>query len=93
MECLIKEALVHVADIGPFVADGKYDLLGPHNAIIMPATWNDVIKPGWEVTMLMWPIPEPLPKETITDGIAEAAAVDEGTPPPSTCAPADADLV
>ena len=60
MESLIKEAFLHVADLCPHVADGHYDLLGPKDEIIMPSMWESVIEPGWEITMHMWPIPEPL---------------------------------
>lgn len=59
MEYLIKEAFLHVADLGPHVAGGQYDLLGPKDEIIMPSIWESVIEPGWEITMHMWPIPEP----------------------------------
>ncbi|KAF6223784.1 hypothetical protein HO173_013210 [Letharia columbiana] len=58
MEYLIKEAFLHVADLGPHVADGQYDLLGPKDEIIMPSIWESVVEPGWEITMHMWPIPE-----------------------------------
>ena len=59
MEYLIKEAFLNVLELGPLVADGQYDLLGPNDEIIMPAIWESVIEPGWEITMHMWPIPEP----------------------------------
>ena len=62
MEHLIKEAFLHVADLIPYVADGQYDLLGPKDERIMPSTWESVIEPGWEITMHMWPIPEPRPE-------------------------------
>ena len=59
MEYLIKEAFLHVADLGPHVAAGQYDLLGPKDEIIFPSIWESVIEPGWEITMELWPIPEP----------------------------------
>ncbi len=59
MEYLIKEAFLHVAGFSPYVADRQYDLLDPKDEIIMPSTWESVIEPGWEITMHMWPIPEP----------------------------------
>ena len=58
MENLIKEAFLHISDLGPHVAGGRYDLLGPKDEILMPAIWESVIEPGWEITMHMWPIPE-----------------------------------
>ena len=76
MENLIKEACLHVADLGPHVADGYYDLLGPKDEILMPSIWESVIEPGWEITMHMWPIPEPpealgtsLPSGENVDGV------------------------
>ena len=73
MEYLIKEAFLHVADLGPHVADGQYDLLGPKDEIIMPSIWESVIEPGWEVTMHMWPIPAPL---------VDIVIMEPGQPPP-----------
>ena len=55
---MIKEAFLHVVELGPQVADGQYDLLGPGDELIMPSIWESVIEPGWEITMHMWPIPE-----------------------------------
>ena len=56
---MIKEAFLHVADLGPRVADDEYDLFDPKDEIIMPSIWESVIEPGWEITMHMRPIPEP----------------------------------
>ena len=83
MEYLIKEAFLHVADLGPHVAGGQYDLLGPKDEIIMPSIWESVIEPGWEITMHMWPIPEP-PQgaDALADGMAEVVIVEPGLPPP-----------
>ena len=84
MEYLIKEAFLHVAELGPHVADGHYDLLGPKDEIIMPSIWESVIEPGWEITMHMWPIPEP--PEAVVDelagGMADVVIVEPGVPPP-----------
>lgn len=83
MEFLIKEAFLHVVDLGPHVADGQYDLLGPKDEIIMPSIWESVIEPGWEVTMHMWPIPEP-PEggDALAGGMADIVIVEPGLPPP-----------
>lgn len=87
MEYLIKEAFLHVADLGPHVADGQYDLLGPKDEIIMPSIWESVIEPGWEITMHMWPIPEPPPPEgggdALAGGMEETVIVEPGVPPPT----------
>lgn len=39
--------------------DGHYDLVGPAGDIILPQVWDSIIKPEWEVSMTMWPEPEP----------------------------------
>ena len=83
MEYLIKEAFLHVAELGPHVADGHYDLLGPKDEIIMPSIWESVIEPGWEITMHMWPIPEPPPAgDDSAGGMADVVIVEPGVPPP-----------
>lgn len=64
MADLIQEAFLHIDAIGPHVAEGHYDLLGPSNEIILPKTWESVIEPDWAITMHMWPMPEPQPQET-----------------------------
>ncbi|OGE54524.1 hypothetical protein PENARI_c006G06162 [Penicillium arizonense] len=62
MEELIRQAFLHIEVIGPHVADGHYDLIGPNGDIILPQVWETVIEPDWAITMHMWPIPEK-PKE------------------------------
>jgi hypothetical protein len=59
MESLINNAFVHVDVIGPHVAQGHYDLIGPEDEIILPQVWELVIKPGWAIRMLMWPMSDP----------------------------------
>jgi hypothetical protein len=61
VEELIRQAFVHVDVIGPHVADGHYDLVGPNGEIILPRAWETIIQPGWSITMQMWPIPGPPP--------------------------------
>lgn len=61
MQRLIKTALLHIEVVGTAVAEGRYDLVGPNGDIILPQVWEQVIKPGWTVTMHMWPFPEKLP--------------------------------
>ena len=74
--------------IGPHVAEGHYDLVGPHNEIIMPSVWETVVEPNWEISMHMWPIPEPKPEEeALADGLADTVVVEEGVPPPPPPAP------
>lgn len=75
MEELIRQAFLHVEVIGPHVAEGHYDLVGPNGDIILPPVWETVVEPDWTVTMHMWPIPEK-PKDP--------------DPPPAEAAPAPA---
>jgi len=58
MEKLIHQAFVHMESLGPHVARGYYDLLGPKGEIILPQVWETVVQPDWTVTMRMWPMPE-----------------------------------
>jgi len=59
MEELIKQAFLHIDVIGPHVAEGHYDLVNPDGEIILPQAWELSVEPGWNVTMHMWPLPEP----------------------------------
>lgn len=70
MEELIRQAFLHVENIGPHVQEGHYDLLGPNGEIILPQVWETVVEPDWTVTMHMWPMPpEPeKPKTPPIDG-------------------------
>lgn len=61
MEELIKQAFLHVEIIGPHVAEGHYDLIGPNGEIVLPQVWDTIIEPDWSVTMHMWPMSEPKP--------------------------------
>src|SRR5271168_3604291 len=58
MEDLIRQAFMHVEVIGPHVAEGHYDLVGPNGEIILPQVWETMIEPDWAITMHMWPLPE-----------------------------------
>ena len=83
MEYLIKEAFVYIPELGPHVADGRYDLLGPKHELITPATWEALIEPGSQITMHMWPIPE-LPEggDAVAGGIpSDVVIVEPGLPP------------
>jgi len=82
MEYLIKEAFLHVENYGPHVAEGMYDLLGPHGEIVMKSVWETVVEPGWEISMHMWPLPEPPEIDPLVEGLADIVIVDEGVPPP-----------
>ncbi|KAL9103215.1 MAG: hypothetical protein Q9187_009033 [Circinaria calcarea] len=59
MENLIRQAFLHVDGVGPYVAEGHYDLVGPNGEIILPHVWKTMVEPGWEITMHMWPMSVP----------------------------------
>ncbi|KAL3463759.1 hypothetical protein BJX64DRAFT_256111 [Aspergillus heterothallicus] len=84
MEELIKQAFLHIEIIGPHVAEGHYDLIGPNGDIILPQVWETVLEPDWNITMHMWPIPEK-PKEegapAAEGGAPQAPAGDAAAPP------------
>lgn len=67
MEELIRQAFLHVEVIGPHVADGHYDLVGPNGDIILPQVWETVVEPDWTITMHMWPMPEKPKTPDLTD--------------------------
>lgn len=81
MEELIRQAFLHIEVIGPHVADGHYDLVGPNGDIILPQIWDTVIEPDWSITMHMWPIPEK-PKTPEPPPAPEAPADPEPAPEP-----------
>lgn len=87
MEFLIKEAFVHLEGIGPHVAEGHYDLLGPHGEIILPHVWETVVEPDWTITMHMWPMAEEKEDVGPVDDVIDIVAVEEGVPPPPPLAP------
>lgn len=73
MEELIRQAFLHVEIIGPHVAEGHYDLVGPNGEIILPQVWETMIEPDWTITMHMWPMPEPPKEEPPPELLPEAA--------------------
>jgi hypothetical protein len=87
MEELIKQAFLHIEVIGPHVAEGHYDLIGPNGDIILPQVWETVLEPDWTITMHMWPIPEK-PKEEPAPP-ADGGARGGSAAPPSDAAPAE----
>ena len=56
MKRLVDNVFAHVETVGPVVLQGKYDLLNLAGEIIPPALWSSSIRPGEQVTMLMWPV-------------------------------------
>lgn len=80
MEDLIKQAFLHVEVIGPHVAEGHYDLVGPNGEIILPQVWETMVEPDWVITMHMWPIPDPPPPPPAPSKAEEPPPAE--TPPP-----------
>lgn len=62
-EALIRQAFFHVNvdGLNVRVLENQYDILGPDGDIILPGIWDSIIQPGWEISMHMWPEPQPLP--------------------------------
>ncbi|KAI4145506.1 MAG: hypothetical protein LQ341_002367 [Variospora aurantia] len=86
MEDLIRQAFLHVEVIGPHVAEGHYDLVGPNGEIILPQVWETMIEPDWVITMHMWPMPEPPPPpppppEGAADVVIDVPPADSAVPP------------
>ncbi|PYH81412.1 hypothetical protein BO82DRAFT_365067 [Aspergillus uvarum CBS 121591] len=90
MEELIRQAFLHIEVIGPHVAEGHYDLVGPNGDIILPQVWETVIEPDWTITMHMWPIPE---KPQAAEPAPPADVVAEPSPPPEPTAVTDESAV
>jgi hypothetical protein len=65
MEGLINQAFAHIDNLAPHVMEGRYDLIGPDKEIIMPNYWESTVEPDMQITMMLWPIPEPKPEELI----------------------------
>lgn len=82
MEDLIRQAFLHVEVIGPHVAEGHYDLVGPNGEIILPQVWETMIEPDWVITMHMWPMPEPPPEPPPPDPNTVIDVPPKDVPPP-----------
>ena len=91
MEDLIRQAFAHIDVLGPHVAEGHYDLVGPDGEIILPQVWETMIEPDWAITMHMWPIPDPPPPgakpEKKADGPEQVVLVTPGGKPNIVAAP------
>ncbi|KAK2604232.1 hypothetical protein N8I77_007178 [Diaporthe amygdali] len=55
IEKRIRNKFVHFESLRRSVQKGRYDLLGPDNTVILPETWESVVRPGMSITMKMWP--------------------------------------
>ncbi|KAL7919772.1 hypothetical protein ACQKWADRAFT_300391 [Trichoderma austrokoningii] len=63
MEELIKQGFMQVDVLRAHVLEGHYDLIGPDGEIILPVVWDEVIEPGWSISMAMWPFDEAPPAD------------------------------
>lgn len=52
MEGLIRRTCAGEID-DPRIGRGQYDLVGPHDEIILPEVWETTVAPHWTVTMHM----------------------------------------
>ncbi|KAL2273020.1 hypothetical protein FJTKL_05635 [Diaporthe vaccinii] len=59
-EAILKQAFLPVEGVGPLVRQGRYDLIGPDDAFILPAAWEETVKPGMSIEMRMWACDEPV---------------------------------
>lgn len=71
MERFIRKPFEEDDVLGPLVAQGHYDMVGPDGSVIDPQDWDRVIQPGWIVAMRMRPIPEKPKTLPATGGIEE----------------------
>ncbi len=78
---MICDAFLHVEGLGPHVSESHYDLMDPSGNIILPLIWEDVIEPGWTISMHMWPTAES-PGPAHVPSIHETTEV-RGVPVPS----------
>lgn len=68
--------------LGQHVMEGHYDLIGPSGEIILPQLWETVIRPGWSITMHMWPMPDVQKPNHRGHGRRPAQPPIEPPPPP-----------
>lgn len=59
----MEQAFTQVDTIGQHVLAGHYDLLSPSGDIVLPQVWDHLVKPGWCVSMQMWPMPDFPPRK------------------------------
>lgn len=60
MEMLIKQIFHHLDELSERVNEGRYDLVGPNEEIILPSVWIELVVPGKFIRMaFVGPEPEP----------------------------------
>ena len=57
MKGLINEAFGNIEHLREHVRLEHYDLIGPDGEFILRQVWDTLIQPGWEINMIMWPLP------------------------------------
>jgi len=65
MEYLINQAFENIDGLAEHVMHGRYDLIGPDKEIILPDYWESTVEPDMYITMVLWPIPEPMETESL----------------------------
>ncbi|RSL49419.1 hypothetical protein CEP54_012448 [Fusarium duplospermum] len=56
LKSLIDAAFVQVDVLRSDVQEGHFDLIGPDDIVMLPEVWDDLIRPGMNITMTMWPM-------------------------------------
>ncbi|KAH7274948.1 hypothetical protein B0J15DRAFT_473864 [Fusarium solani] len=56
MKRLINAVFANVDVLGPHVHEGCFDLIDSDGYILVPEIWDDLIQPGMNITMTMWPM-------------------------------------
>ena len=77
MQRLVYIAFRNYETLEPYVKRGEYDLLDLESNTILPSTWKYMVRPGWSLTMRMWPRKELLEHDSKFNE-QPFGAVDEG---------------
>lgn len=59
MKGLIEAAFLHVEGLANHVSEGHYDLINEDGKIILPEIYEQLVKPGSNISQHMWPLPMP----------------------------------
>lgn len=63
LEEMLTQAFVGEKEQGvpivPLIEQGRYNLVRSDGTNIITSYWNDVVEPGWEVKIVLWPVDPP----------------------------------
>lgn len=69
MHRLLNAVFANVDILGPHVRDGRFYLEDSDGYQLVPELWDDLIRPGMDITMAMWSMDKlPPPKSSILPG-------------------------